>query len=245
MSSAAPLLTTLAARGEGPPLFLAPSVGTTPLSLVRLARSIVPALRVYAFAYAGLEDDSPAHDTFEAMASACVDELVAKCPEGPCLVGGHCLGGAVAHAITHELEARGRTVSRLVVMDSVAPLPADASGPMDAKVEDHARRAIADVVERTLSHSGTFSPEMFRRLAGLLKLHIEAGAAYRAQPIRAPLCVLRSRAFPDDVVEGWTRIATGALSRHEVPGDTFSMLRPPHVDAVGRILGRVLMQGRP
>ena len=77
-------------------------------------------------------------------------------------------------------------------------------------------------------------------MGALLKLHIAAGVAYRARPLRARTCVLRTAGCGDAVLDGWSSVAPGALSLHEVPGDTFSMLRLPHVETVGRILGRLL-----
>ena len=53
-----PLLATLVRDGDGASLVLVPSVGTTPLGLVRLARAIVPRRVVHSFAYAGVEDDA-------------------------------------------------------------------------------------------------------------------------------------------------------------------------------------------
>jgi thioesterase domain-containing protein len=245
----ATLLCTLAAGGTGAPLYLVPSVGSTPLSLVRLARAIDPRRPVRSFAYAGLEDDAAPHRTLEAMAAACVEELLAASPEGPYLLGGHCLGGTVALEMALQLEARGRNVTRLVVLDSIAPLiegthrasvGPDAFGSRAAAAESSFRRAIEEIVSRTIGAYPVIGPDAFRRLGALLKLHIEAGVAYRARPLRARTCVLRTAGCADAVLDGWSSVAPGALSLHDVPGDTFSMLRLPHVETVGRTLGRLL-----
>ena len=250
--SGAALLCTLVAGGEGAPLHLVPSVGTTPMSLLRLARAISPRRPVRSFAYAGLEDEGPPHDSLEAMAAAYVAELLAMSPRGPYLLGGHCLGGAVALEMALQLEAAGHEVARVAVLDSVAPLLASdgswserqaAGGAEVAAVEKHLRSALEEIIARTVGHYPALAPDVFRRLSALLRSHIDAGVAYRARPLRAPLRVLRTEGCRDAVLDGWTRIATGGLSLHDVPGDTFSMLRPPHVEAVGETLGRVLEGG--
>ena len=243
------LLCTLVAAGTGAPLYLVPSVGSTPLSLMRLARAIAPQRPVRSFAYAGLEDDSAPHRTLEAMAAACVDELLAASPESPYLLGGHCLGGTIALEMALQLEARGRNVARLVVLDSIAPLiegkhrafvGLHTPGSAAAAAESSFRRAIEEIVSRTIGAYPVIGPDAFRRLGALLKLHIEAGVAYRARPLRARTCVLRTAGCGDAVLDGWSSVAPGALSLHDVPGDTFSMLRLPHVETVGRTLGRLL-----
>lgn len=246
------LLCTLSRGGEGTPLYLVPSVGLTPLSLVRLARSISPRRPVHAFAYAGMEDDRPPHRTLEAMATAYLAELLALSPRGPYLLGGHCLGGAVALEMALQLEARGVAVDRLVVLDSMAPPLANAGpaevgpdrdDPARTGLEGQVRHALEGIMARTASHYPMLPPEISQRLGSMLRLHVEAGLAYRARPLRVRTHVLRTRGCDDAVLEGWAAIATGGLSWQEVPGDTFSMLRPPHVEAVGRSLGAALRKG--
>jgi thioesterase domain-containing protein len=73
----------------------------------------------------------------------------------------------------------------------------------------------------------------------VLKRHLDAAVAYRARPLRAPLHVLRTAESEAAIESEWAQY-TPALTRHTVPGDTLSMLKPPHVDAVGRVLGRLL-----
>ncbi|CAG0974751.1 Dimodular nonribosomal peptide synthase [Burkholderiales bacterium] len=243
-----PLLCPLTPGRAGTPCFLVPSAGTTPLSLVRLARSIAPPRPVHAFAYAGLEDDRPPHETLEAMAGAYVEELVAVAPHGPYLLSGHCLGGAVALDMALRLEARGARVSCLAMLDSIAPLLAtEGPGPGDAELPatpdafgPSLRSVLEGLVERTLRSYPALGPDVFERLRAMLVLHVDAGVRYRARPVRAPVHLLQTGAADIPVDDRWTHIAAGVLTRRMVPGDTFSMLRPPHVEAVGRILGRVL-----
>jgi thioesterase domain-containing protein len=181
------------------------------------------------------------------MAHAYVAEIVARSPHGPYFLGGHCLGGAVALEIALELEARGATVARLVVLDSIAPpvagderLYVDGSPEKLGEAARQLRRILEDVIERTVSASPMLESDTYRRLGEVLRVHTEAAFAYRARPLRASLHVLRTEAMHDVVLENWSRIATAGIARHRVPGDTFSMLRPPHVEAVGRSLGRAL-----
>jgi thioesterase domain-containing protein len=246
MSAAAPLMCTLAARGALPALDLVPSLGTTPLSLVRLARAIAPARVVRSYAYRGIDDDGPPDATIEAIAQANVAELRAAAPHGPYLIAGHCLGGAVAFAMAAALEARGERVAALVVIDAMPPISADHHDAVPIPDTPAAGAMVAQFAQvlqalgaRTIETATQLDDDVARRLRDVLRLHLRAGVDYRARPLRAPLHVLRT-ADGDDAVEGeWARYSP-SLARHTVPGDTMSMLRPPHVEAVGRILGGVL-----
>jgi thioesterase domain-containing protein len=242
-----PLLCTLVPDGAGAPLFAVPSVGTTPLSLVRLARALAPRRPVHAFAYAGMEDDGPPHATLEAMARQYADEIVARAPRGPYLVAGHCTGGTVALAVALELESRGAAVARVCVLDAVAPrvvddpeVYADGREETFAEVFRQARRIVEDVARHTLASWPALDDGQRARLAEVLRLHTEAALAFRARPLDAALHVLRTPACHDVVLENWRKVARGGTTRHAVPGDTFSMLKPPHVEAVGRALGSAL-----
>ncbi|MEO8486394.1 MAG: alpha/beta fold hydrolase [Betaproteobacteria bacterium] len=244
------LLCTLSASGVGAPLFLVPSIGSTPLSLVRLARSIAPRRPVHAFAYAGLEDDRPPHRTVEAIAEACVDELLAFSPRGPRLLGGHCLGGVVALEIALQMEARGERVEKLAVLDSYPPwrLGDVGSDERPRKVAGlwssggAARRGTEAIAARALEHFPMLDAGVRARLRALTQLHVDASLAYLGRPVRARTHVLCSEGWDASLVEGWSALAIGRVVRHELPGDTFSMLRPPHVEAAGRVLGRALAE---
>jgi len=242
-----PPLACSLSSGEGTPFFLVPSVGTTPMSLVRLARAITPRRPVVAFAYAGLDDERPAHATIEAMAGAYVAELVRIAPAGDIHVGGHCLGGAVALEMAQQLASRGRGVSRLVVMDAVAPRLVDdgvAADPSRRKNLDALEPALRDVMigvaDRTLASYDSLGPGVFERLSELVARHLDAAFTYRARPCAAPIVVLATDGGDDASGGRWSRIADGGLVQLAIPGDSLSMLRPPHVDTVGRVLGRAL-----
>jgi thioesterase domain-containing protein len=243
------LMCTLSPSGDSAPLVLVPSVGTTPLSLVRLARAIEPRRPVHAFAYAGLEDDGPVHETVEAMAEAYVGELVAFAPRGPYLLGGHCLGGVVALEMARQLEARGRVVARLVLVDSIAPWRADDLRPaaelarLDRELRGDGsplRRLLESLAARALEHSPMLEPDVRDRLLRMVKVHVEASFAYRARPVRAGTHLLFTEASDPSFFGGWPLLATGGLVRHVIPGDTFSLLKPPHVASVGQRVGEAL-----
>jgi len=245
-SAAATLMCTLTAGGATPAVDLVPSVGTTPMTLMRLARAIAPARAVRAYAYSGIDDGTAPHRTIEAIAEANLAELRAAAPRGPYLIGGHCLGGTVAHAMAAALEARGEQVAMLVVIDAIAPLPLDhvddrpaVDSPATAAMAAQIRAISESLSARAVEYQAHVDPEMGQRIKTVVRLHLDASARYRAPALRAPIRVLRTAAYDDAVVQEWDRYSAD-VSRHTVPGDTVSTLRPPYVEATARVLGREL-----
>ncbi|MGD1952463.1 MAG: alpha/beta fold hydrolase [Leptolyngbyaceae cyanobacterium] len=75
----------------------------------------------YALQRPDLDGSEVTHTTVEALATDCVKEMRMVQPKGPYLVGGHCLGGAVAFEIAQQLQAEGDTVASVVLIDSYRP----------------------------------------------------------------------------------------------------------------------------
>ncbi len=102
-------------------MFLIPAAGSTPLSLIRLARSLHADRPVYSFMFAGLEDGQAPHDSIESMASAYLKEMRTVQKTGPWFVGGHCFGGNPAFELARQLEAAGDPASAVIVLESMPP----------------------------------------------------------------------------------------------------------------------------
>lgn len=69
-----------------------------------------------------LVSDGPLPHSLEALASQYVDTVLAAHGEGPIHLLGWSVGGIIAHAMAHELHARGRSVGCLALLDAY---PAD------------------------------------------------------------------------------------------------------------------------
>ena len=77
----------------------------------------------YALQRPDLDGSDVIHTTVEDLATACVKEMRMVQPQGPYLVGGHCLGGAVAFEIAQQLQAEGEEVISVVLIDAYRPEP--------------------------------------------------------------------------------------------------------------------------
>jgi thioesterase domain-containing protein len=243
-------LCPLARAGSGSPLFLIPSAGATPISLGKLARSVEPRRPIYSFGFAGMEDDNPPHDNVEEMAAAYIAEIRHTQPTGPYHVGGHCFGGTVALDIATQLRKQGERVALLVLLDTMAPWIAASesnyggTGHLDAAASAaavHVDKAIKIIRDQSVVRLAPLPLDVKQRFKKVLSIHIDAAVKYKSNAAAtSKIVLLRTRSYDEVVFRAWRRISSDDFSEFEVPGDTFSMLVPPHVSILGKQLGDVL-----
>ena len=103
--------------GSKPPLFLVhPGVGEV-LVFVALARQLADDRPVYAIRARGFDNDDPTFDTFGEMSECYAEAIQRVYPKGPYNIAGYSFGGAVAFEIGKSLEAQGRDVSFIGVLN--------------------------------------------------------------------------------------------------------------------------------
>ncbi|MFF9773847.1 acyltransferase domain-containing protein [Streptomyces sp. NPDC013978] len=112
-----PLLRPLHPSGSRPPLFLVHAAGGT----TDVYRGLVERLGGERPVY-GMERVDEARTVVE-KARRYAEAVAAVHPDGPCLLGGWSFGGFVAQEAARQLTAAGRDVRRVVLIDSVRPLP--------------------------------------------------------------------------------------------------------------------------
>jgi thioesterase domain-containing protein len=61
---------------------------------------------------------SPLYDSIESMASVLLNQILEESPTGPYVLAGHSFAGLLAFELAHQLQARGKTVARLILIDS-------------------------------------------------------------------------------------------------------------------------------
>jgi amino acid adenylation domain-containing protein len=114
----ADVLVPLSSRGESRPLYLVHQAGGNVLSYLRLARSLgaagLPLVGVQARGLGGSEEPLASID---AMAAHYVEAIRGAQPVGPYRIGGHSLGGRVAHEMARQLESADQKVEFLAVID--------------------------------------------------------------------------------------------------------------------------------
>ncbi|MPY57374.1 type I polyketide synthase [Streptomyces spongiae] len=129
------------AQGPGTPLFLCHAAGGDADVYARLAERLGGDRPVYGF------DRQPDPDDVPGRAAEFTRRIREVQPDGPWIVGGWSYGGLVAQEAARLLAAHG-TVSALVLLDSVLPLPLPA-GLTPGDVERRHFEGFAAYVERT------------------------------------------------------------------------------------------------
>jgi thioesterase domain-containing protein/acyl carrier protein len=125
-------LVEIQAGGTEPPFFCVHPVGGTVFAYVDLARQLGPDQPFYGFQVP--EDGAEELTTVEALAARYVSELLTARPEGPYRLGGWSMGGLVAFEMAWQLTERGKTVERLILLDTDAPAPEPPGEPEDEAI---------------------------------------------------------------------------------------------------------------
>jgi len=219
---AASPLVPLRPGGSGPPLVLVHPVGGGVACYLELARALPPEVPVYGL-QAIPSPSAPA--TVEGMAEAYAETLLDGLPEGPLRLGGWSLGGAVALETARGLEARGRTVERLLLLDARPPGAApplsegDLLGAFAHDLLGLAGGGAPDGVEGALDPSAGFAglledararglvpadlpEEGVRALFETFRRNLRAVEAYRGGPVRTPAVLFRAAEPGPDAAAG-------------------------------------------
>jgi len=182
------------------------------------------------------------------MASAYVDEIQKVQKSGPYYLGGHCFGGIVALDIAKKLEARREEVAVLALLEALPPMSGTAEDrEVTTEQEPPPPEAVAKTAaalhlrfEQSRQQLTHLPPEHAERLWHFSREQLQMAFCYRATPIGASIVLLRTATYPDTIFETWRHLSAHSFSERIVPGNAFSMLRPPDVAVLGAQLDNVL-----
>ncbi|MFK3940327.1 amino acid adenylation domain-containing protein [Pseudomonas monteilii] len=144
-----PLLTIQAGRPGRAPLFCVPGAGDSVTGFIGLAEALGAEWPVHGLQPRGLDGRRAPHASLEAAAECQARAIEALYPEGPVHLLGHSFGGWGAHALAVALQARGRDVLSLTLIDSEAP-----TGPGDAPSGYTFGRVLETLIEALQAASG-------------------------------------------------------------------------------------------
>jgi arthrofactin-type cyclic lipopeptide synthetase C len=122
-SSYDPLVPLQAGRAGHPPLFCVPGAGANVVSFYEMLDGLDPDCPVYGLQPRGLDGRLAPHTSVEAAAACYLDALLDAYPSGPVHLMGHSFGGWVVYAMAARLQAAGRRVASLTLIDSEPPQP--------------------------------------------------------------------------------------------------------------------------
>ena len=235
-----------------------------------LARNLGEDQPVYGLQSRGLDDGRLPFSSVEAMAAAYAEALRAVQHAGTLLRrrlvagGGHRLRAGPAPA------GAGEPVALLALLDSAAP--ADEVAPPEDELVTHfahdlmglARKdaappappAAATVDERlgalldAARQEDALPPDLglagIRRLYDVFETNVRAAQQYRPGTYPGSVLLLRAAEGNDDLdaTLGWSAALSPDLRALTLPGDHYTILRPPHVRLVAETLRRALEAAR-
>jgi amino acid adenylation domain-containing protein len=253
--------------GEGSPLFLIHPGGGSVFAYLDLVRRLEDGWPVFGLQALGLEPgEEPLRDAGE-IAERYLAEIRGVRSAASWRLVGWSFGGIVAFEMARRLRAQGEEVAALVLIDPTDPraagaLPPDEIGLLAAfarelgislealgLTEDEAR-ALAPEQRWALlfekgREAGRLRPgddlaDLHRRFE-VFRAHAEAARAFRPGPYDGPLDLIEAAERPA-AAGSWRDLARRTVV---LPGDHFSLLVPPGVDALAAAVGELRKLAHP
>nr|BDT34839.1 non-ribosomal peptide synthetase [Myxococcus sp. MH1] len=230
-------------RGNRPPFFCVHPVGGNVLCYAELARHMGSQQPFYGLQAQGLDGRLPPLESLPEMAALYVQHVRAVQPRGPYRLGGWSLGAVIAYEMAQQLKQQGETVEVLVLIE-----PSPTSYARGAPIEGDALWAefTTDLARTTGTPVESSEPQL-RPLMKVFTANSRALHQHALRPWLGHLTVVLG-ADTTDAEEmplpsrGWAALATQATECIELPGDHYSLLRPPYVEALARLLTSLLEQ---
>ncbi|MQY35987.1 D-alanine--poly(phosphoribitol) ligase subunit 1 [Streptomyces sp. RB17] len=259
-----PALVTLRDAGTRPPLVLVHPVGGDVLCYAGLGALLDDDQPLYALQYPDVE---PAPLTVVGLAAHYADALTERFPDGPYRLGGWSMGGVIALETARLLTGRGRTVELVAAVDLLEP-PGRAEPASDAALLARFARDLAGLAgsdwnpgpaEFEPTHQRSPVEELLTRArqAGVLPAEIDAAtlerlasrflrlgralADHEPTPYRGRVRLLRAMdGATAATTRQWLDLLGDQAESIDVPGDHYSIMRPPNLRTLAAELGKAL-----
>ncbi|WP_342648415.1 amino acid adenylation domain-containing protein [Mucilaginibacter sp. CSA2-8R] len=245
-------LVTIKSTGSKPPVFIVHGYGLNVHMFNFLAQAMDDEQPVYALQAKGLNGlDEPADDLAK-LAEYYVSEIIKVWPAGPLALGGYSLGGSIALELAKQLQAAGRTITLLAMIDAYAEVTFLQEDRYKAvvskllrqlgKLKFVAQSLLQDPL-KTIRYQTTIIKSHFHRWLGfgehehtvhsplIDEIYIKLDKAlqnYKLTPYNGRVAVFKAktRAYyvPDSKYLGWKSFAKQGIKVYEIPGDHQTML---------------------
>ncbi|AMS12796.1 non-ribosomal peptide synthetase [Pseudomonas chlororaphis] len=195
-----PLLTIQSGRAGQVPMVCVPGAGDSVTGFIGLTEALGPDCPILGLQPRGLEGNAVPHSRVESAAAHYLDALQSLYPEGPLHLLGHSFGGWVVYEMAALLQAQGREVASLTLIDSEAP---GGNGVARAYTATAALQRLIDALQLASGQSLGIDPQAFALqddAAQLAQLH--------AGMVRVGL--LSARSTPE-AIQGMVRTFASAL----------------------------------
>jgi thioesterase domain-containing protein/acyl carrier protein len=257
-------LVPLQPEGSRPPLFFVHAVGGSVAPYVALASLLGADQPFYGLEDPGLRGDERPRRIPETAASY-LRAIRAVQPVGPFHLVGWSLGGTIAVEMARQLRAGGEEVAMVVLLDTgipTAPYEPDQAELLSWFVDDFTGLAAAEspaldlaalrqlpagqqvdavlaALESTVAGTADVRDELRTRI-DVFSANSRAFLAHQPGGYAGRLVLLSAADEAADDVPRWRAVAPDHFEHHVVPGNHFTMLRPPHLRAVADAVRRSL-----
>ncbi|MDF0733008.1 amino acid adenylation domain-containing protein [Pseudomonas entomophila] len=207
------LLTIGAATEEGERVVCVPGAGDSVVRFLPFARALDGECLVQGLQPRGVDGKLTPHMCVEAAAASHLSALARDSAGGPLHLVGHSFGGWIAFEMAARLQAAGRPVESLMLLDSQGPGIADAGILGAGYTADEALLQFVDAMEIASGQSLGLDAGMLARMDG-----VQALEALQAAMVRAKLLPARTTV---DALSGPVRTFAAALRTRYRPVHRF------------------------
>ncbi len=258
-----PGLVPIQESGNRAPLFIAHGLGSNLLLFRTLAEELGENQPIYGIQLAAPATPPLEELRLEAFAERYVEEIVATDPTGPYYLAGHSLGGLLVFEIAKQLEAQGKQVGLLALLDCdfhvAQRAPATEKQVTLQEALLHWKKKFERLVEdgfvnttwrkilynklmlkikilRQVHREGTYYPQLFG-VDPYIALFAEK---YAPEPLddNAVLFVAEDQLSPESVATGWKPVIRGKLELQKIPGAHQTMFTLPNVSVLAAELSK-------
>lgn len=255
-------LVPLRPEGGRPPFFCVHGSSGSAFPYVGLANRVGRDQPVYGLESPGLNDDARPLTTFEEMATSYVAAVTEQQAAGPYRIGGWSIGAIIALEMARQLRAAGHEVAQLVMIDTALLDRNDPADPIKCIrwfVHDLASMASAATPDVEAVLTLPLEPRLvalrellvakelvpaeldratFERRVAIHESNIMAFHRYQPARYHGEVAVLfaSGSGFDHRIHE----LLHGDAPYQVIPGDHYTILRPPQVDALATRVRRAL-----
>ncbi len=231
-------------EGKSPFVFL-PSAAKTPLSLVTFARNLDPTTGFYSCEYRGMDGTEDLDASLEETAAGFVEQITAMRAQTSICLGGQCFGGTVAFEMAKQLNDRGFTIDKLILLDTLPPLLAsNIESTIDTADEQNiwqlTQQAIATVCDQSRAQFAHFPDEIRQPFERILTRQLDFGNSYRSTPVDTDIYLLITQQYDEAIFKNWQSLARNKLEQIRLPVDRSSVLDSNQVSTVANVVSKIL-----
>ncbi|MBB1253076.1 amino acid adenylation domain-containing protein [Streptomyces sp. OF3] len=261
-------LVEIRSGGSGDPVFFAHPAGSEVVCYLPFASLVEGDRPLYALASPPPVDGRLPFDGFAQRAAAYAELIREVQPSGPYTLAGWCYGGANAYAVAGQLEKTGER-ARVVMMDAHAPAVVPPGGEPDraeivAAVAANLQwdygdtpEPVAKLREMTpeqhldhllaLARASDYLPpdagrDQVRDVLDLWVANLRLLWNFRPESVAGPVTLIRAAEEEYDPAPSWRELTGRDVDVRVVAGNHYTMMRPPHVEEVARVLNDVLAE---